>query len=155
MIYLDLPDDLLDREEFEEIINRVITELLVLEKIVEAVEVSVMITDSTQIKELNAQYRGRDEVTDVLSFALEAGGDFWPERPKGQPRLLGDIVIALDQLKLQAQEYGHSWQRELGFLVSHGLLHLLGYEHGEEDDENLQIMLKKQESVLEKLGLKR
>ena len=101
-------------------------------------EVSVSIVDDTEICELNRKYRGVDSPTDVLSFPMDG-------------YVLGDIVISLEKAALQAQEYGHSIERELGFLVAHGILHLLGYDHKDEDGERR--MLAAQEEILERVRL--
>ena len=102
---------------------------------------NVIIVDNKKIKELN-KYRNKNEITDVISFALEDHKDITYEF-----RLLGDIYISLDKAKEQALLYNHSLKRELCFLTIHGLLHLLGYSH--EDEENEKIMFKKQELILD------
>ena len=109
-------------------------------------EVSLSIVDDREMHELNLRYRGVDRTTDVLSFPLEE------ERPK-EPCLLGDIVVSAPQAVRQAGEYGHSLLREMSFLVVHGTLHLLGYDHvtPDEDDE----MQRLQEEVLAALGIGR
>lgn len=119
------------------------------------VEVSVTLTDDEEIKQINAQHRNIDEVTDVISFPQidwesEAGNHLGLTC---EDLILGDIVISVDRLILQAEEYGHSLERELGFLIAHSMFHLLGYDHMERAQE--QIMIAKQEKVLGKLGLVR
>ncbi len=119
------------------------------------VEVSVTLTDDEEIKQINAQHRNIDEVTDVISFPQidwesEAGNHL---DLTCEDLILGDIVISVDRLILQAEEYGHSLERELGFLIAHSMFHLLGYDHMERAQE--QIMIAKQEKVLGKLGLVR
>ncbi len=111
---------------------------------------NVIFVDSDKITKLNRDYRGIDRETDVISFALEDGEaninfEFG--------RLLGDIYICVPKMKAQAQEYGHSLDREMGFLTIHGLLHLLGYDHMTKDEE--KIMFAKQEEILNAYGLKR
>ncbi len=109
-------------------------------------EVSISIVGDSEQHALNLQYRGVDRTTDVLSFPMEEG------RPKA-PGLLGDVVISAPQAKRQAEEYGHSLQREMCFLAVHGTLHLLGFDHGtpSEDAE----MQRLQEDVLGSLGITR
>ena len=98
-------------------------------------EVGVTLTDEATIHQLNRDYRGIDAPTDVLSFALEEGEDRdltgYEDAP---PELLGDIVICIPYAIRQAKEYGHSFTRELLYLTVHGLLHLLGYDHQQEDE---------------------
>ena len=104
-------------------------------------------TDNQQIHELNLQYRGVDRPTDVLSFPLM---DFSGE--SDEPVVsLGDIVISLEKAQEQADEYGHSFEREVAFLTVHSMLHLLGYDHMEEDEE--RDMRARQRTVMELLGL--
>ena len=112
------------------------------------VEVSVLLTDDAGIAGLNEAYRGREGPTDVLSFAQREGEGADPEDP-----VLGDIIISVDRAQEQADEYGHGVLRELGFLAVHGLLHLLGYDHEEPEDERR--MMAATEEILEPLGLRR
>lgn len=113
------------------------------------VEFNVIIVDMDTIHKMNKQYRGIDAPTDVISFALEDYQDIVYE----DQRLLGDIYICLEKAKIQSEEYGHSFLRELSFLTIHGLLHLLGYDHMNPEDE--KIMFAKQEEILENYGIKR
>ena len=119
---------------------------------VSAGEVSVTLTDNAYIQTLNKKYRQIDRPTDVLSFALNEG-----EEPQitGAPELnvLGDIVLSVERAKEQAAEYGHGLRREIAFLTVHGMLHLLGYDHIEED-ARLE-MEREQKAVMEKLGIAR
>ena len=126
-------------------------------------EMSLSIVSPDEIKQLNAQFRGVDAVTDVLSFPAVDN----PERklldvnafgieainPKTGKLNLGDVVVCMDRAKEQAQEYGHSIKRELSFLSLHGLLHLLGYDHVDAQDE--QQMNGIQEQILNKLRITR
>ena len=112
-------------------------------------EFNVIIVNEEKIHDLNREYRGIDRVTDVISFALEDDKSFNIE----DYRMLGDIYICLNKVKEQANEYGHSFKRELSFLAIHGLLHLLGYDHMNEDDE--KVMFDKQEEVLKRYGIER
>lgn len=134
--------------------------------------VTLTLTDDEGITELNRQYRGLDKPTDVLSFSLLEGEEAdiafedeyesseedsdWQDEGKPQDPfadLLGDIVISVPRAEAQAEEYGHSVERELGFLFVHGFLHLLGYDHEDEDGE--REMVAKQEAVLREAGLTR
>ena len=108
----------------------------------EDAEVSVTLTDDAHVHVLNREYRNVDRPTDVLSFALAESGV-----------VLGDLVISLERAAAQAEEYGHSMLRELSFLTVHGMLHLLGYDHMEEE-ERLE-MEEEQRYVMEELGIQR
>ena len=112
-------------------------------------EFNIIIVDNEKIHELNRDYRGIDRPTDVITFALEDNEDF----PEMDIRILGDIYISIDKAKGQAIEYGHSFLRELSFLTIHGFLHLLGYDHMNEDEE--KVMFSKQEEILDGFGIKR
>jgi probable rRNA maturation factor len=112
-------------------------------------DVCVLITDAEEIQRLNALYRNIDRVTDVLTFpAWEGDAILCP--PDGY---LGDIAICYERAEEQALEYGHSLERELAFLAVHGSMHLIGYDHMTTEDE--QIMMKKQEEVLNEMGYPR
>lgn len=118
----------------------------------EAAEVSLTFTDNAYIRELNARYRDKDMATDVLSFALREGEE--PEIVDGPPvEALGDIIISVERAAEQAEEYGHSLEREIAFLTTHGMLHLLGYDHIEEADR--AEMRREEEYVLQLLGISR
>ena len=110
---------------------------------------NIIIVDEETIRELNKNYRGKDSVTDVISFALEDDDTF----VKTDFRVLGDIYICLPRAKSQALEYGHSFFREISFLAVHGLLHLLGYDHMNKEDEKVMFTL--QELILSEYGIKR
>ena len=115
----------------------------------EDVTFNLIIVDNEYIHELNKNYRGIDRETDVITFALEDYEDITYE----DYRLLGDIYISIDKAKSQAEEYGHSFLRELSFLAVHGFLHLLGYDHMKEEEE--KIMSARQELILDEFGIKR
>ncbi|WP_235814514.1 rRNA maturation RNase YbeY [Propionispora sp. 2/2-37] len=123
-----------------------------LHKIQPQTEVSVVLVDDEYIHSLNREYRGRDCSTDVLSFALAEGEE--PDIIDGpEEELLGDIIISLDATIRQAEEFGHSVERELAYLTVHGMLHLLGYDHEQEADR--QDMRAAEEEVLKALHLVR
>lgn len=115
-------------------------------------EVSVVFADDAYIHELNRDYRGKDTPTDVLSFALNEGDE--PDIIGGpEETLLGDIIISLDTAARQAEDFGHSLERELAYLTVHGMLHLLGFDH--EAEEEKIVMRQKEEQVLSQLGYTR
>ena len=116
-------------------------------------EISVTFTDDERIKELNRLHRNIDKSTDVLSFPLGEDGEY-DINPVTGAKLLGDIVISVPHAVSQADEYGHSLQREIGFLTVHSMLHLLGYDHVGGGIEEVR-MREKEEKVLTELGLKR
>ncbi len=102
------------------------------------VEVSCVLVDDERIHEINREYRHIDRSTDVISFAMEDNDQFYVE---GMPRTLGDIFISVDHAKKQAEEYGHSLRREMCFLFTHGILHLLGYDHMTDEQEKENVWL--------------
>lgn len=127
-------------------------------------EISVLITDNNEIKDINKEHRNIDSETDVLSFPMLqfTGGYFIKDNykpdycdldPDTGEIVLGDIVISIEKAKEQAQIYGHSLEREVAYLTVHSVLHLLGHDH--EKDEDKAIMRRKEEEILYRLGLLR
>lgn len=114
-------------------------------------EVSITLTDDENIHELNKKFRGIDRPTDVLSFAFRESDE--PEILNAKIETLGDIIISVERAKVQAEEFGHSFLREIIFLEVHGLLHLLGYDHIEENDR--AEMEAEQKFVMNELGIER
>lgn len=114
------------------------------------VEVSCVLVDDERIHEINREYRHIDRSTDVISFAMEDNDQFYV---KGMPRTLGDIFISVDHAKKQAEEYGHSLRREMCFLFTHGILHLLGYDHMTDEQEKEMFGL--QDQILGALSIER
>lgn len=116
-------------------------------------EVSVSLINNEEIRRLNSEYRGMDRSTDVLSFPLGENGEYDSD-PETGAYLLGDIVISLETALKQSQIYGHSLEREVGFLTVHSMLHLLGYDH-EESSLAERMMREKEEAILSNLGISR
>ncbi|NET00544.1 MAG: rRNA maturation RNase YbeY [Sphaerospermopsis sp. SIO1G1] len=115
-------------------------------------EIGLRLTDDDQIQELNAQYRQQNKPTDVLAFAaLETDFPYFEEISRSQPLYLGDIIVSIDTAQRQAQHQQHSLITELAWLTSHGLLHLLGWDHP--DEKSLLRMLEKQVTLLESIGI--
>jgi homotetrameric cytidine deaminase/rRNA maturation RNase YbeY len=145
--------------DMEDIILNAVELCLTNEKIERAVEVSILLVDDEKIKEINNEQRGIDSPTDVLSFPIvemvdgKIKSNLGDMNMEENTMLLGDIVISLERAYKQAKEYAHSFYRELAFLTTHGVFHLLGYDH--ENEKNERIVLKKQEDVLKIMGLKR
>ncbi|PKR79025.1 rRNA maturation RNase YbeY [Halalkalibacillus sediminis] len=124
------------------------------ENVSEEAELSVTFVTDEEIQEINKKYRDKDKPTDVISFAMQEIGEEELEiTGEDLPVHLGDIIVSLDRCVAQSEEYNHSFERELGFLAVHGLLHLLGYDHMSDSDE--QKMFSRQEEVLSEYGLKR
>lgn len=132
------------------LIRSAITETLALEDFDRNAQVSVTFVDNEGIHEINRKFRNIDRPTDVLSFPLLGDDDLPDDKLFSVP--LGDIVLSLERAKEQAEEFGHSFEREVAFLTAHSVLHLLGYDHetGEEDEKTMRA---KQNQIMEALGL--
>ena len=135
------------------LIRRCCNAVLTMEQFNDSAEISVRFVDNAQIKELNTQFRNIEKETDVLSFPLGENGVYDKNLETGAC-LLGDIVISVPTAVRQAEEYGHTLQREIGFLTVHSMLHLLGYDHVNGGIEAVH-MREKEEKTLTELGLKR
>ena len=136
-----------DVKEYFKVVKKVLKHGLKMLNI-DHVQFNIIVVDNNYIHELNKTYRGIDRETDVISFALEDDKTFNPKE-----RVLGDIYISIDKVYSQANEYGHSNLREFSFLAVHGMLHLLGYDHMNKDDE--KVMFSLQEKILEEAGINR
>ena len=145
----DRQDKIKVSEDLLEKIHDIIVESLHYEGYDDNYEVSLSFVDNEEIHELNRQYRGVDRATDVLSFPLLTD-DFDVEI---EEESLGDIVISLERALEQSEEYNHSFEREVCFLVCHSMFHLLGYDH--DTEENNKDMGKREEDVLNKLNITR
>lgn len=142
------------KEEHIELVEKLLQHAASVENIDDGSEVSITFVTNEAIHEINKNYRDKDQPTDVISFALEELGEGEVEIVgEGIPRILGDIIISTDRTKEQAEEYGHTFERELGFLAVHGFLHLLGYDHMTKEDE--EVMFGKQDEILSSFGLGR
>lgn len=135
---------------YEEDFITIIEQALKTLHIEDDVEVSCVLVDDERIHEINREYRHIDRSTDVISFAMEDNDQFYVE---GMPRTLGDIFISVDHAKKQAEEYGHSLRREMCFLFTHGILHLLGYDHMTDEQEKEMFGL--QDKILGALSIER
>lgn len=140
----DTDKEVLELEKLNSYIDYVVKELKL-----EKCEFNIIIIDNERIHEINNMYRGVDRETDVISFALEDNMDV----DYKDFRLLGDIYISIEKCYEQAEEYGHSREREICFLATHGILHLLGYDHMEPDDEKEMFDL--QNKLLDGYNIKR
>ena len=150
--------------DVEELISTLTKELVKTFKIPYEVSLNVSFTDDESIHEINKEFRGIDRSTDVLSFPaleFETPGDFSnikkdsPEcfDPDTKELILGDIMISLEHAHAQALEYGHSFKREIAFLITHSLLHLSGFDH--ESDEERNVMEDHQRKILDTVGITR
>ncbi|RDZ15429.1 rRNA maturation RNase YbeY [Priestia megaterium] len=141
-------------EEQQKELEQLLEAAAIYENLQEDAEVSVTFVDNDRIQEINHQYRHKNQPTDVISFALEEMGEEEMQIIGDEmPRVLGDIVISIPKAHEQAEEYNHSFMRELGFLTVHGFLHLLGYDHETSEDE--KEMFTRQKDILEQYGLSR
>lgn len=153
IFYSNKQDKLDPPADIEQLIEKCTRAALAEEEINEDAQVSVTLVDNEAIREINREHRDIDRATDVLSFPL-GDDDSFDTDPETGAILLGDIVISLERAAEQAKEYGHSFYREVAFLITHSLFHLLGYDHVDsEEDEKL--MFGKQDKVLEALGITR
>jgi len=135
------------------LIRRCCHAVLELEQFDGSAEVDVSLVDNEQIHAINMEQRNIDAPTDVLSFPLGENGEY-DQNPATGAYMLGDIVISLERAQAQAEEYGHSLQREVGYLTVHSMLHLLGYDHVEGGLEAVR-MREKEEAVMLSVGLPR
>ena len=148
-ITYDIPEtfEYMDEEKINEFVEFILKSEDFSKEDIENVYLSLLITDNKTIKKVNSEYRGKDTATDVISFAYNETENIGPFN------MLGDIVISDERVKEQANEYGHSIEREFYYVLCHGMLHLLGYDHMEEDEK--KAMRKKEEGILEKFSYKR
>lgn len=138
-----------------ELVKSILVHAAMEEDVEEPSELSVTFLTNDEIQAINREWRGKDTATDVISFAFDEMGedemDFMLD--EDEPRLLGDLLISVERCREQAADYGHSFERELGFLAIHGFLHLLGYDHMTPEEE--AEMTARQEQVLAHFELKR
>ncbi len=165
MIEIDNRQDMIPVDcKMEELMKKAVSQVLSYEQFSQKAEIDIMMTDNEGIRQLNREYRSIDRATDVLSFPMldfdegyqyDGNVEIGVEdiNPESGEVILGDIVISLEKAKEQAEEYGHSLDREVAFLVVHSMLHLLGYDHEQESDR--VIMRGKEEDILREMGLAR
>ena len=155
MLTIDFLDETNEvKEDHIELVEKLLQHAAKVENIEDGSEVSITFVTNDAIHEINREYRDKDQPTDVISFALEEMGEGEVAIiGEGIPRVLGDIIISTDRTREQAEQFDHSFERELGFLAVHGFLHLLGYDHMNEEDE--KVMFGKQDEILLSFGLNR
>ncbi len=143
--------DIAEKKEYETIINSVIEACFKIEKLNELdLYVSIILTNPENIKKINKEYRNIDKETDVLSFPMFEKDEINNLNNLNHEEVLGDIVISIQKVQNQAVEYGHSFERELSYMVVHGFYHLMGEDHIKEEDK--KIMREKEEKVLTLIG---
>jgi probable rRNA maturation factor len=133
------------------LVRRCCNAVLKMEQFTDPAEISVIFVDNEQIQKLNAQYRNKDVSTDVLSFPMGENGNYDVNHATGA-KILGDVVLSVEKAVEQADRYGHSLEREVGYLTAHSMLHLLGYNHENGGIEKVR-MREKEEQVMTQLGL--
>ncbi len=153
IIEFSFPENIPETTEYMSLIQAACETALEFEGFEGNAEISVTVTNNAEIKELNFAHRGIDKATDVLSFPLGENG-VYDKNLASEAYMLGDIVISLERAAEQAKEYGHSLRREITFLTVHSVLHLLGYDHVNSEQEERE-MFKKQDSILNKMGVTR
>ena len=140
----------------EKLIKEVVSRVLEEEKVLPEVDVYITLTNNEEIHKINKEYREVDRPTDVLSFPMyerdEIAG-LKNDTDDEIEKILGDIIVSIEKVREQAEEYGHSFERELAYLVTHGMLHLLGYDHMIEEEK--AVMRKREEEILETLNITR
>ena len=147
--YLDVEE----KEEYKELIGKVLQKCFNEENLEnKKLYVKVVLTDSKNIKNINKEHRGIDKETDVLSFPMYEKNELENIHLENED-ILGDMVISIEKVQEQAQEYGHSFERELAYMIVHSFYHLLGYDHMNETDK--KEMREKEEFILGKLNIKR
>ena len=145
--FLDIPEN----KTYVDILNKVLQECYKEENLkYKNLYINIILTNPKNIREMNKKYRNIDKETDVLSFPMFEGNEIKKIKGTNQD-VLGDIVISIERVKEQAEEYGHSFERELSYMAVHGFYHLMGYDHIEDSDKI--VMRQKEERVLEKLKI--
>ena len=142
---------------YEKIISKVLEKCFETENLSkDNLLVSIVLTTPDNIRRINKEYRNIDKSTDVLSFPMFEKSEieeFIKNKNLEHSDILGDMVISIPQVQLQAEEYGHSFERELSYMVVHSFYHLMGYDHMKEEEK--KIMRQKEENILSKLGIER
>lgn len=149
--------DVQENEKYEEIVKKVLEQCFKEEDMLDSkLYITITFTTPQNIKEINKKYRNIDKATDVLSFPMFEKDEL---ETKIQNKdyvcedVLGDIIISIEKVQEQAEEYGHSFERELSYMIVHGFYHLMGYDHIKEEDK--KVMRPKEEKVLNDLKIKR
>lgn len=157
MIYEITYLDIEENQDYENTIKKVVEKCFKEEQLIDSkLTIAITLTTPNQIRKINNEFRKVDKETDVLSFPM-FGKEELEEKIKNKDfefeDVLGDVIISIDRVKKQAEEYGHSFERELSYMVVHGFYHLMGYDHIEEEDK--KIMRPKEEKILTELKITR
>ena len=140
-------DDGIEKIAEEALLKKVVECVLKEEKIKKNLDIYITLTNNENIRVINAEHRNIDRATDVLSFPMFDRNEIESlRRDDGTEDILGDIIVSVEKVREQAEEYGHSFERELAYLVTHGMLHLLGYDHMIEEEK--VVMRKREEEIL-------
>lgn len=149
--------DIAENEEYKKIASIVINKCFEKEKMLDAnIYINIIFTDPKNIKDINTKYRNIEKETDVLSFPMFEKEEIEQRLANNKNEIqevLGDVIVSIERVKEQAVEYGHSFERELSYMLVHGFYHLMGYDHIEESDKI--IMRKKEEEILNELNITR
>jgi probable rRNA maturation factor len=147
-------DGVRKNSKYEDLVNKTITKCFEVEKLLDKdLYVNVVLTTPEKIQKLNKEFRKKDKSTDVLSFPMFEKGKVKRYKSSGFPEPLGDIVINVEQVKIQAKEYENTFEREFCYMLVHSFYHLMGEDHMIEEEK--EHMRKKEENVLGKLGIVR
>ena len=149
-------EDIEEKKEYVETIQKVIHTCMEEEQLLSSsLYINIILTQGETIRKVNQEYRGIDKETDVLSFPMFEKEEIetYKNKPSPIPEVLGDIMISIPRIEEQAIEYGHSFERELAYMLVHGFYHLMGYDHIQEEDK--QLMRPKEEHILEQLKITR
>ncbi len=147
-------DEIEENNSYVDVANKVFQKCFETENLLEKnLYINVIFTSPNRIHEINKRYRNVDRETDVLSFPMFEKDEIKKYEAKPWKDTLGDIIISIEQVKKQAEEYGHSFERELAYMMVHGFYHLMGEDHMVEDEK--KVMREKEENVLNQLGITR
>ena len=151
-------NDISERPEDEKLIRSVVETVFKEENVLNDFEVYITLTNNKEIHKINKEYRDVDRATDVLSFPMYERDEIASLKANREvddaiEKILGDIIISIERVSEQAKEYGHSFERELAYMVTHGMLHLLGYDHIIEEEK--VVMRKREEQILGVLNISR
>lgn len=149
--------DVQENEKYEKIVKKVLEQCFKEEDMLDSkLYITITFTTPQNIKEINKKYRNIDKATDVLSFPMFEKDELETKIKNKDyvcEDVLGDIIISIEKVQEQAEEYGHSFERELSYMIVHGFYHLMGYDHIKEEDK--KVMRPKEEKVLNELGIRR